>query len=153
MDDDEYEPDEHLRYRRYLAELSAAGDDLDLVRRILRDPDAEMAQAAVADHLNRRATALLTDPGFPAWSASLAPVIAGFDFLAVRLREWNLMRSIATNEPWTRRQLFATTTRFQRTAVVILTSRQALTLFAEEGTTRRIRTTAARRLAEQDRLP
>ncbi|GAB1822019.1 hypothetical protein [Herbidospora sp. RD11066] len=150
---EDYEPPEHIRYFRYLAELAAADDDLDLIARILDDPDKGMAQSAVAKYLDRRALSLLRDRGFPAWSAALAPVIAGYDFLVLRLHEWNLMRTVAIDGPWTNEQLFATTGWFQRNAVEIVDSPRALTLFAAEAPTRRVRNTAAQRLKAMERRP
>jgi hypothetical protein len=73
------------------------------------------------------------------------------EFLARRLREWMLLRSIAVNAPWRPKDVVAASDWFQRTAVQILTSPSALRLLASDGRTRRVRMAAARRLAEQSR--
>ncbi|GGO71810.1 hypothetical protein [Nonomuraea cavernae] len=58
--------DEHQRFARYLQELADAGsqDEVDLVARVLRDPDTVMAQSAMVRHLDRRAAQLPADASF-----------------------------------------------------------------------------------------
>ncbi|MFE3453266.1 hypothetical protein ACFXJ8_30510 [Nonomuraea sp. NPDC059194] len=143
--------DEHQRFVRYLRELAVVGqeDEVGLVRRVLRDPDEVMAQSAVGCHLDRRATQLLTDAGFPGWADAMATVVGEKEFLIRRLHEWILMRSIAMGGPLTAEELVAASDWFQRTAAQMLTSRAALGLLASKGRTRRVRATASLRLAKQ----
>ncbi|WP_455361752.1 hypothetical protein [Streptomyces sp. SYSU K21746] len=58
-----------------------------------------MAASAVGRHLDRRAADLLTEPRFTAWAQTMTEVIADRDFLARRLREWTLLRTIAVGPP------------------------------------------------------
>ncbi|WP_329453573.1 hypothetical protein OG894_44395 (plasmid) [Streptomyces sp. NBC_01724] len=66
--DDRSAEDEHRRFARYLHELAVVRDEdeADLVTRILRDPNATMAQSAIARHLDRHASQLLVDERFTA---------------------------------------------------------------------------------------
>ncbi|KAB8184532.1 hypothetical protein [Microbispora catharanthi] len=145
--------DEHQRFNRYLQQLAdvCQEDEAEMVRVILRDPDEVMAQSAVARHLDRRAHQLLTDPGFGDWFHTMATEVGEQGFLGRRLYEWTLLRSIAVNAPWKPEDVLAASDWFQRTAVQILTSPTALRLLAGDGRTRRIRTAADRRLAEERR--
>ncbi|GAB3910748.1 hypothetical protein [Microbispora bryophytorum] len=145
--------DEHQRFNRYLQQLEdvCREDEAELVRVILRDPDEVMAQSAVARHLDRRSRQLLTDPGFDDWFHAMATEVAEHEFLVRRLHDWMLLRSIAVNAPWRPEDVLAASDWFQRTAVQILTSPAALRLLASDGRTRRVRTAADRRLAEQRR--
>ncbi|WP_405796629.1 hypothetical protein [Streptomyces sp. NBC_01506] len=53
-------PDEHVRFAAYLDKLRQVADanEVDLVSRVLTDPDQTMAQSAVLRHLDRRAADL-----------------------------------------------------------------------------------------------
>jgi hypothetical protein len=142
---------EHARLARYLEALEdvAEADELDLVAAVLRDENATMADSAVARHLDRRAADLLTDPRFTAWAHTLSEVIAGRDFLARRLREWTLLRSVALDKPWTAEELIGASDWFQRVATArIVTSPEALRLLAGRGRTRRVRNAANSRLRQ-----
>ncbi|MFI0410569.1 hypothetical protein [Actinomadura sp. 3N508] len=144
------EPDEHLRYRRYLKLLEEVTetDEIQLVTTVLRDQDETMAESAVNHHLGRRAAQLLTDPAFTTWAQALATAITDRPFLTRRLHEWTLLRTIALDEPWTAQDLTTASDWFQRTASSsqFITSHHALSLLAEQGRTRRVRNTANRRL-------
>ncbi|MET9952509.1 hypothetical protein ABZ135_13320 [Streptomyces sp. NPDC006339] len=152
------EPPEHRRYAAYLAALeavtgadAAAGptggpDEADLVAHVLRDEDPVMAQSAVIRHVDRRAAALLTAPGFVTWCTALTGAVAGRDFVLRRLGEWTLLRAITLGEGWTPEALATASDWCQRTAVSgrFPVSSSALSLLAEHGRTRRVRTAAAR---------
>ncbi|CNG55563.1 Uncharacterised protein [Mycobacterium tuberculosis] len=144
------EPDEHHRYRRYLQALEEATetDETQLVTTVLRDQDTTMAEAAVNQHLQRRAAQLLTDPVFTTWAQALATAITDRPFLIRRLHEWTLLKTIALDEPWIDEQLITASDWLQRTAASsqIITSRRALSLLADQGRTRRVRNAANRRL-------
>ncbi|MFJ7072158.1 hypothetical protein [Streptomyces sp. NPDC098781] len=150
------EPAEHRRFADYLQALEAVAeeDEADLVAAVLRDQDATMANSAVVRHIDRRAADLLTDPGFTSSARTLTEVVAGRDFLTLRLREWALLRAISLGDPWTAEEVTAATDWFQRKAVTtqlatprIAPSTRALSLLAEHGRTRRVRNAATRRLA------
>ncbi|MGP3690330.1 hypothetical protein ACTVZO_37500 [Streptomyces sp. IBSNAI002] len=148
--DTDDEPAEHRRFARYLEALEAVteADEADLAAAVLQDQDAMMADSAVGHHLDRRASALLTDPHFTPWAQNFTEVIADRPFLARRLREWSLLRTIALDEPWAAEELTSASDWFQRTAATtqIVTSPEALGLLAERGRTRRVRNAAGRRL-------
>ncbi|WP_189241079.1 hypothetical protein [Planomonospora parontospora] len=110
-----------------------------------------MAQSAVVRHLDRRAAQLLADAGFPDWIEAMVTVTAEWEFLAHRLREWMVLRSIAVKDPWGPKDLLAASDWCQRTAAQVLTSSAALRLLADRGRTRRVRAAAGLRLAQQRR--
>ncbi|MFJ7063583.1 hypothetical protein ACIQVA_39060 [Streptomyces microflavus] len=145
--------DEHQRFARYLHELAVVRDEdeADLVTRILRDSDTTMAQSAIVRHLDRRATQLLADEGFTAWARALAEISGEREFLARRLHEWALLRSITVGEPWGSEEVTTGSDWFQRKAVEALPSPAALTLLAEAGRTRHVRAAARRRLHQGHR--
>ncbi|WP_220135834.1 hypothetical protein [Nocardia gipuzkoensis] len=116
-----------------------------MISAVLGDPDKAMAQAAVVGHIDRRAAILLTEPGFHDWARTVAQTIGEREFVARRLREWALLRSISTGEEWTADQVRGASDWFQRKAVEIATSPTVLTLLAGQGRTRRVRAAAARR--------
>ncbi|MET9902440.1 hypothetical protein [Streptomyces sp. NPDC006446] len=151
------EPPEHLRYRRHLHDLEgvAEADEPTLVATVLRDPDGSMAQAAVTRHLERRAAQLLTDPRFTTWAQTMTTVVGDRPFLARRLHEWSLLRTIALDEPWTAEELTIGSDWFQRTASAaqFVTSAEALGVLAERGRTRRVRSAASSRLRQAKQQP
>jgi hypothetical protein len=135
---------EHIRwagYRRALADVPEA-DETSLVTLILTDPDQVIAEAAVSEHIERRATALLRCPGFPEWAARVTPAIDGHPFLTQRLQEWSLLRAITRTEPWSPAALLTASDYLQRLVTTHTNCPEALSLLAESGKTRRIRTTA-----------
>ncbi|MCZ4099691.1 hypothetical protein C8250_002465 [Streptomyces sp. So13.3] len=140
------EPAEHQRFARYLQALEAVAepDEAGLVATVLRDEDATTADSAVGRHLDRRAADLLPDPRFTAWAQTLTEVIADRDFLACRLREWTLLRTIALGRPWAAEDLTRASDWCQRMAATtqIAPSSKALSLLAEHGRTRRVRNAA-----------
>uniref|UniRef100_A0AAU2VI32 Uncharacterized protein n=1 Tax=Streptomyces sp. NBC_00008 TaxID=2903610 RepID=A0AAU2VI32_9ACTN len=149
------EPGEHRRFAHYVEALETVTEaaEADLVAAVLRDQDATMADSAVGRHLDRRAAGLLTGPRFTAWAHAMTEVIADRDFLALRLREWALLRAIALGEPWTAEELTGATNWLQRMAATsqIATSSESLRLLAEHGRTRRTRNAAGRQLPQRDR--
>ncbi|MFJ8012873.1 hypothetical protein [Streptomyces sp. NPDC096339] len=146
------EPPEHRRYAEYLHALEAVAeaDEAGVVADVLRDEDPVMAESAVALHMERRATDLLTAPGFAAWAEAMAPLVAGRAFLVRRLHEWTLLRAVELGEPWAADALIGASDWFQRMASTteLVTSPDALGLLAERGRTRRVRTAASSRLRQ-----
>ncbi|MEU6800900.1 hypothetical protein [Streptomyces neyagawaensis] len=135
--------DEHVRFAAYLDELSqvADPDEIDLVSRVLTDPDQTMARSAVLRHLDRRAADLHSRPGYEAWALAMAQATIDHPFLAQRLREWSLFRAIALELPWQPDDLLASSNWLQlKTAAG--TNTEAIEVLAEAGRTKRIRTTA-----------
>lgn len=114
-----------------------------------------MAQSAVTRHLDGRAAQLLTDVQFTDWAHLMTTVIEHRDFLARRLREWELLRAVALHEPWSAERLTCATDWFQRKAATmeIVTSHEALSLLAERGRTRRVRNAASRRMKRLGQSP
>ncbi|MFJ8040611.1 hypothetical protein ACIRBX_08925 [Kitasatospora sp. NPDC096147] len=146
--DPDWDPDEHVRfarYRRAFAEVTPE-DAAALVSRVLTDPDGSMANSAVCEYLDRRAAALLTDPGYPSWSLEMTDPVAVDDFAARRLREWTLLRAMTMGEPWDAEALLAASNWLQLHIAEKSAAEAALAALAEGGRTRRIRNVARSRL-------
>ncbi|MFI1533432.1 hypothetical protein [Streptomyces anandii] len=136
-------PDEHVRFAAYLDKLWHVADanELDLVSRVLTDPDQTMAQSAVLRHLDRRAAGLYTGPAYEGWAQAMTQVTIDHPFLTQRLREWSLFRAITLKLPWQPEDLLASSNWLQlKTAVG--TNADAIEMLAEAGRTKRIRNTA-----------
>ncbi|MEU2157682.1 hypothetical protein ABZ532_22185 [Streptomyces sp. NPDC019396] len=136
-------PDEHVRFAAYLDKLGHVADanELDLVSRVLTDPDQTMAQSAVLRHLDRRAAGLYPGPAYEGWAQAMTQTTIGHPFLAQRLREWSLFRAITLKLPWQPEDLLASTNWLQlKTAAG--TNTEAMEILAQAGRTKRIRNTA-----------
>ncbi|MEU1203305.1 hypothetical protein ABZ446_44910 [Streptomyces sp. NPDC005813] len=136
-------PDEHERFGVYLDELRqvADPDEVDLVGRVLTDPDRTMAQSAVLRHLDRRAAGLYPGSAYEGWAQMMTRATVGHPFLAQRLREWSLFRAVALKLPWQPDDLLASSNWLQlKTAAG--TNTEAIEILAEAGRTKRIRHTA-----------
>ncbi|MCQ8195055.1 hypothetical protein [Streptomyces rugosispiralis] len=115
--------DEHVRFAACLDALGrvADPDEVDLVRRVLTDPDQTMAQAT-SDHL----------------------------FLVQRLRAWALFRAVTLNLSWSPDGLPASSNWLQlKTAAG--TNTEVIGVLAEAGRTKRIRSTAKAGLTHRGR--
>ncbi len=140
---------EHIRwagYRKALADVPQA-EETALLASVLTDPDQVIAEAAVSEHIERRATALLRAPGFVEWAARVAPVVDGHPFLSQRLQEWTLLRAITRTDPWSPAALLGASDYLQRLVTTHTNCPEALTLLAESGKTRRIRSTAKAKIS------
>lgn len=138
-----HNPGEHLRFAAYLDELGHVADanELDLVSRVLTDPDETMAQSAVVRHLDRRAAGLYPHPAYEGWAQAMTQATIDHPFLAQRLREWSLFRAITLKVPWQADDLLASSNWLQlKTAAA--TNTEAIEILADAGRTRRIRHTA-----------
>jgi hypothetical protein len=136
-------PDEHVRFAAYLDELQhvADADEVDLVSRVLTDPDQTMAQSAMLRHLDRRAADLHPGPAYEEWAQAMTGATIDHPFLAQRLREWSLFRAVTLELPWQPDDLLASSNWVQlKTAAG--TNAEAIEVLAESGRTKRIRNTA-----------
>ncbi|MEU2653733.1 hypothetical protein ABZ615_00245 [Streptomyces sp. NPDC007325] len=143
VDDVLQNPDEHLRFTAYLDELGhvADPDEIDLVSRVLTDPDQTMARSAVLRHLDRRAADLHSRSGYETWARAMTQATIDHPFLAQRLREWSLFRAITLKLPWQPDDLLASSNWLQLKTTAG-TNTEALKILAAAGRTKRIRTTA-----------
>ncbi|WP_327436450.1 hypothetical protein OG279_37435 (plasmid) [Streptomyces sp. NBC_01201] len=135
--------DEHVRFAAYLDKLQqvAEADEADLVRRVLTDPDQTMARSAVLRHLDRRAAALHAGPAYDRWVRAITQATINHPFLAQRLREWSLFRTVTLRLPWQPDDLSASSNWLQlKTATG--TNTEAIQILAKAGRTKRIRNTA-----------
>ncbi|MDX3571626.1 alpha/beta hydrolase [Streptomyces sp. ID05-47C] len=158
------EPAEHARYAEYVRALAEAppAEELALIRRILTDPDRQMAVAAVIRHLDRRGEALHASPPatWQKWAEGVREALGPTPpaFLLTRLSEWTYVHTLTTSDlrdpsnpshlshlstasDWLQRRL--TETPGVPGAV--------LTYLAEHGRTRRVRAAAGRGRADEPR--
>ncbi|MER5275181.1 hypothetical protein ABT025_05425 [Streptomyces sp. NPDC002809] len=141
--DDLQSPDEHVRFAAYVDKLGHVADanEVDLVSRVLTDPDLPMARSAVLRHLDRRAAGFFSGPAYEGWAQRLTPATIDHPFLAQRVREWSLFRAITLKLPWQPANLLASSNWLQlKTAAG--TNTEAVKILAEDGRTKRIRNTA-----------
>ncbi|MGQ4486029.1 hypothetical protein ACN6LM_002384 [Streptomyces sp. SAS_281] len=136
-------PDEHVRFAAYLAELQhvADADEVDLVDRVLTDPDQTMAQSAVLRHLDRRAADLYPGLAYEEWVRTMTQATSGHPFLAQRLREWSIFRAVTLKLPWQLDDLLASSNWLQLKTASGMNA-EAIEVLADAGRTKRIRTTA-----------
>ncbi|MFD5230458.1 hypothetical protein ACFWJ5_18390 [Streptomyces qaidamensis] len=149
-EDGPQEPAEHARFAAYLADLEqvADADEIELVGRVLADPDRVMAQAAVVRHLDRRAAELCPDPVWEEWAAGMARAVADRPFLTRRLREWSLLRAVTLRLPWRADALLASSDWLQLKAATG-SDPEALGVLTDRGRTKRIRRAARAGLRQQ----
>ncbi|MBF4135780.1 MULTISPECIES: hypothetical protein [Streptomyces] len=143
-------PDEHVRFAAYLDELGRVTDpdEVHLVSRVLTDPDQPMAQSAVLRHLDRRAAGLYPGPAYRGWVQAMTEATIDHPFLAQRLREWSLFRTVALKLPWQPDEMLASSNWLQlKTAAG--TNTEAIELLSEAGRTKRIRNTAKATLSHR----
>ncbi len=136
-------PDEHVRFAAYLDKLEHVADanEVNLVSRVLSDPDQTMAQSAVLRHLDRRAAGLYPGPAYEGWAQAMTQATIDHPFLAQRLREWSLFRAVTLKQPWQPEDLLASSNWLQlKTAAG--TNSEAIEILAKAGRTKRIRNTA-----------
>jgi hypothetical protein len=146
------EPAEHGRFHAYLsalAEISDA-DECELLSDVLGDSNRPMAEAAVIQHLDRRAAALDTDR-YARWNQRIAPILRGRELPERRLREWSLFNAINSGVEWSVADLLSASDWLQRKTAQQSSTRAALTILAAQGRTRRIRNTARSRLSRSGR--
>ncbi len=144
------EPSEHLRYWAYLSgfEQVADADELALVAEVLSDPHPTMAEAAVVQHMDRRARELHLGPAFDPWAEAMTAAAEGRPFLVRRLHEWFLFRAIVLGQPWDPAALLESSGWLQR-KVAATPGHEALSLLAGSGPSKRIRNTARASLKQQ----
>lgn len=126
-----------------------------MVRRILTDPDRQMARSAVLRHLDRRAATLhrSDDATWQAWTDPLAEAVRDDPFLTARLQEWTVLHTVTANPSWnpaTAEALATASDWLQRrltetpdAPAPVPAPVPALAFLAEHGRTRRIRAAAA----------
>ncbi|MFI7297015.1 alpha/beta fold hydrolase [Streptomyces sp. NPDC050121] len=145
------EPPEHARFAEHLRALDRVppAEEATLVRRILTDPDRQMARSAVLRHLDRRAATLHRSDHatWQAWTAPLTEVVRDDPFLTARLQEWTVLHTVTADPSWnpaTAEALAAASDWLQRRLTQTPgVPAPALAFLAEHGRTRRVRTAAA----------
>jgi hypothetical protein len=80
-------PDEHVRFAACLDKLGyvANANEVDLVSRVLNDPDLTMAQSAVLRLLDSRAADLSPGPAYEGWEQAMTRATIDLPVLAQRL--------------------------------------------------------------------
>ncbi|MGW7648557.1 alpha/beta fold hydrolase [Streptomyces bobili] len=152
------EPAEHARYAEYIRALAetSPSEEPALIRRILTDPDRQMAVAAVIRHLDRRGEALHASPsaGWQNWTDAVRQALGPTPppFLLTRLNEWTHIHTLTTSDTWDPATLSTASDWLQRRLTETPGVPAAvMTYLAEHGRTRRVRAAAGRGRAHRER--
>lgn len=148
------EPAEHARYAEYVRALTDVppAEEPALIRRILTDPDRQMAGAAVVHHMDRRGKALHASPPatWQMWADGVREALGPTPppFLLTRLSEWTHVHTLTTSDTWDPAHLSTASDWLQRRLTETPgVSAAVLAYLAEHGRTRRVRAAAGRRRA------
>jgi hypothetical protein len=141
---------EHVRFAAYLDKLQqvAEEDEVDLVSRVLTDPDQTMARSALLRHLDHRAAALHIGPAYEGWVRAITRATFDHPLLAERLREWLLFRAVTLRLPWQPDDLL-TSSNWLQLKTATGTNTEATEILAEAGRTKRIRNAARTSLSHR----
>lgn len=139
--------DEHLRYSIYLDVLSDAPSATwtGIVAAILTDPDSAMRESVLArviDDLMRTASPV----EFLAWVECVRDLLRSSSFLDRRVQEATLLKQIEAGGTVSPDRLLGSSAWLQRLLSEVATSSAVLGVLANGGSTKRIRSSAARRL-------
>jgi hypothetical protein len=116
-------------------------DEVDIVSKVLSDPDQNVGQSAVMRHLDRRADELHPQPGYEHWAEMMTGATIGYPLLTQRLRDWSFFRAVMLGQPWHADALLESSNWLQlKTAEA--SAGAALEILADSGRTKRIRNTA-----------
>ncbi|RPK71395.1 hypothetical protein EES45_34710 [Streptomyces sp. ADI97-07] len=142
-DDSLQNPDEHVRFAAYLDQLQQVtdADEINLVSRVLTDPDQTMARSAVLRHLDRRAADLHPGSAYEGWAQAMTQATIVHPFLAQRLQEWSLFRAVMLKLPWRPDDLLGASNWLQLKSAAGANT-DAIKVLADVGRTKRIRNTA-----------
>ncbi|MFM9496611.1 alpha/beta fold hydrolase [Streptomyces galilaeus] len=147
------EPAEHARYAEYVRALAEAtpSEEPALIRRVLTDPDRQMAVAAVIRHMDRRGATLHASPSgtWGQWADGVRQALGPTPppFLLNRLSEWTHIHTLTTSDTWDPASLSTASAWLQRRLTETPGVPAAvLTYLAEHGRTRRVRAAAGRGL-------
>jgi hypothetical protein len=139
--------DEHARYQMYLNALSSASplEERELIATVLRDPDGVMAEAAVANHIDRQASILHRRSSYDTWTTRIVDLLNQRDFLMGRMKEWKLFKEIMEDGTANVDALRDASDWLQRKVSQDATSQAVLEKLAEVGRTKRVRNVAISR--------
>ena len=140
--------DEHARYQTYTDSLSLASpsEEHELIVAVLRDPDSVIAEAAVANHIDRQASILCSRSSYSAWTAQVVDLMSQHNFLIRRMEEWKLFKEIMEVGIGNVDALRNASDWLQRKVSQDAVSRAVLEKLAEIGRTKRVRNLASSRL-------
>ncbi|WP_424189241.1 hypothetical protein ACOBQX_12310 [Actinokineospora sp. G85] len=125
--------DEHLRFEWYRS--ADPVDERAFLRLVLRDPEVEMATAAVVARIDERGRAR---GDFHAWAAAVEDSVEHVGFLKHRLDEWKLLRDALAGRPVPSTAVLAASDWAQRRLAAEVDG-DLLALLAVHGRTRRVR--------------
>lgn len=139
--------DGHERYRVYLEALAAVptAEEGEIVMLVLRDPDRVMAESALISHVDRQASRLRSPGSFAAWAAGVAGAVGHQSFLARRIREWQLFKTVMEGGDVDAETLADSSNWLQRKIVDEAMSPTVLATMGEVGRTKRVRNLAKTR--------
>jgi len=120
-------------------------DDAALLDELLTGPDRMSAEAALTSLVDSRAETLGSAAAFADWAAAVVDRIGADTFVARRVREWTLFKTLAEGGPVDILALTAASNWLQRKVVDESGSAAALTVLGQAGRTKKLRNEAKTR--------
>ena len=142
--------DEHARLQLY----RFAGSHMDLsgyIDTVLADPDPGMGSAVLIEVIDSVA-AQAGHTEFVAWSDAVLRRVQDREFVVRRVAEWRLFNRLEKGRV-SHEEALAATDWFQRKVVAESNNIDVLTLLADRGRTKKVRSSAANRLHRQPGRP
>jgi hypothetical protein len=139
--------DEQGRHRVYLEALAAvpAAGESEIVALVLRDPDRVMAESVLIGHVDRQASRLESSGSFAAWAAGIAGLVGQQSFVARRIGEWQIFKTVTEGGQVAPATLADSSNWLQRKIVDEAASPGVLATMGEVGRTKRVRNLAKTR--------
>lgn len=162
VDVDDAVADEHVRssaYQRIISVVAASrsrDDDRAIAATILRDPIEMVSKTAVVDLIDKIAMKATDSAVFRRWSAELEPEAdrltteGNREFIRQRIRDWAFYLSVKDGHTPAPTELADVTDWMQRVLSEESTSLPVLTLLAESGRTKKIRSIAKNRAGSRE---
>ena len=119
-------------------------DDPALLAELLAEPDRLMAESVLTSLVDTRA-GRLDSASFAAWAEPVLDAVGADGFVARRVQEWTLFKTIRSGAPVDRDALAAASNWLQRKVVEESGSAAAVTAMGEVGRTKRVRNEAKTR--------
>jgi hypothetical protein len=139
--------DGHARFHQLSAAVrdSRPDDDPALVAALLAEPDRLMAESVLMSLVDTRAGGPGSATSFAAWAEPVLDAVGADGFIARRVQEWALFKSLQSGDPVDREALAAASNWLQRKVVEEADSAAVLAALGEAGRTKRVRNLAKTR--------
>ena len=148
-DPDEVAIDEHQRYELYREALagSTPNRERELMAIVLADPDTAMRDSAIVAHIDRSAAPRTDIADFMQWYGSVRDLLDRSPFARRRGEDWLIVKEAESGDDMQNLDVENWSDWLQRKLSEETPSLNVLRSLAESGRSRRIRSTAHRRLS------